>query len=184
MIRKDQAMTNRALIVLLLFSPFLLQAQDSQIANTPFPHVANLVTLDKKTVSSRTFTNNGKPIIITFWLSTCKPCIKEQNAINRKLNQWRQEIGVRMIAVTYDPLEKLEIVKKIVQQNGWQHEVYLDKTKRFRNKMLGNWFGVPQLFIFDKDMNVVLHNYGYKNGDIENIEKFLKQLAEKIARSD
>jgi hypothetical protein len=32
-------------------------------------------------------------------------------------------------------------------------------------------------------MNVVLHNFGYKKGDIEKIEKILKQLTEKGSRS-
>ena len=143
----------------------------------PFPHSVDLVTLDNKTINSSSFVNYGNPVIITFWLTTCGPCKKEQNDINKKLEKWQNEMGVRVIAISTDPIEKLDVILRIVKQNNWRHEIYLDKRKRLRNKMLGNWFGVPQLFIFDKDMNIVLHNFGYKKGDIEKIEKILKQLA-------
>jgi len=169
--------TLRLTLLLLLWSYVLLHAQNiDKKRAVPFPHSVDLISLDKKIINSNTFTNNGKPIIITFWLTTCKPCIKEQTAINSRLNKWRIETGVRVIAISFDTIKKLEIVQKIAKQYNWKHEIYIDKRKLLRKKMLGNWFGVPQLFVFDKNMNIVQHNYGYKKEDIKRIETLLKKL--------
>ncbi len=42
---------------------------------------ATLKNLDGSKINSSTFSNNGKPIIISFWATWCKPCKKELDAI-------------------------------------------------------------------------------------------------------
>ncbi len=42
---------------------------------------ATLKKLDGSKVNSATFANDGKPIIISFWATWCKPCKKELDAI-------------------------------------------------------------------------------------------------------
>jgi len=43
--------------------------------------VVIIKNLDGSKVSTATFTNNGKPIIISFWATWCKPCKKELDNI-------------------------------------------------------------------------------------------------------
>jgi len=43
--------------------------------------VVTIKNLDGSKVSTSTFTNNGKPIIISFWATWCKPCKKELDNI-------------------------------------------------------------------------------------------------------
>jgi len=41
-------------------------------------------TMEGKKVDTRTFSNDGKPIIINFWATWCAPCKKELSAIAEK----------------------------------------------------------------------------------------------------
>ena len=55
---------------------------------------ATVKKLDGSKVNSNTFTNNGKPIIISFWATWCKPCKKELDAIHENYSDWTKETGV------------------------------------------------------------------------------------------
>ena len=58
--------------------------------------------LDGTKVNTSTFTNNGKPIIISFWATWCKPCKKELDAINETYDELVKETGVKLIAISID----------------------------------------------------------------------------------
>ena len=50
-------------------------------ANAQLPSV-QLKDLAGKPVDSSTLSNDGKPFIISFWATWCKPCIRELTAIH------------------------------------------------------------------------------------------------------
>lgn len=41
-------------------------------------------------------------MIISFWATTCKPCIRELDAINELLPDWLEEAKFRVVAVSTD----------------------------------------------------------------------------------
>ena len=45
---------------------------------------------------------DGTPMIISFWSTTCKPCIMELNAINNALPDWLEEVDMKVVAVSVD----------------------------------------------------------------------------------
>ena len=55
---------------------------------------------DGKTVDISTLSNNGKPIVISFWATWCKPCKTELNTIAEDYEDWQEETGVKLIAVS------------------------------------------------------------------------------------
>ena len=48
----------------------------------------SLRTIDGKTVNTAKLNNNGKPFIISFFATWCKPCQQELDAINEVIADW------------------------------------------------------------------------------------------------
>jgi thiol-disulfide isomerase/thioredoxin len=46
--------------------------------------------------------NDGDPIIISFWALWCHPCIKELTTIADVYEDWQDETGVKLYAVSID----------------------------------------------------------------------------------
>lgn len=97
------------------------------IAQQRLPNVT-VQTLDGKKVDSRTFSNDGKPVIVNFWATWCAPCKKELNAIAEKYADWQARTGVKLIAVSIDDARSMARVKPYVSGQDWDYEVYLDPT--------------------------------------------------------
>ena len=59
----------------------------------------NLKDMEGNSHNFAKLNNNGKPMIISFWATWCKPCTKELNAISEVYDDWQEETGVKVIAV-------------------------------------------------------------------------------------
>jgi peroxiredoxin len=136
----------------------------------------NLKDLLGKTINSRDFDNDGKPIVISFWATWCKPCIEELNTIAELYDAWNIETGVKVIAISIDDSRNSKRVAPFVKSRKWQFEVYLDENSDFKRAM-----GVsnpPHTFLLDYSKNVVFEHNGYAAGDelhlLEEIKKAIK----------
>ena len=96
-----------------------------------------LKTIDGKTVSTDTLRNDGKPFIISFFATWCKPCNRELSAIAEVYDEWQKETGVKLYAVSIDKAQNANKVKPLVNQNGWPYEVMLDPNSEFRKSFGG-----------------------------------------------
>ena len=94
-------------------------------ASAQLPKVM-LKSIDGKSVSTDTLSNNGKPFIIDFFATWCKPCNRELTAISEVYEEWQEETGVKVIAVSIDQAQNINKVKPLVDNHGWQYEVLLD----------------------------------------------------------
>lgn len=70
--------------------------------NAKLPENVTIKTLDGQSVQSSVIQNDGKPMIISFWATWCKPCNRELNAIKEVYEEWQEETGVKLIAVSID----------------------------------------------------------------------------------
>ncbi len=152
----------RLLILLISFVCMLtVQAQ--------LPKVT-LKDINGKAVSTDTLSNGGRPFIIDFFATWCKPCNRELDAISEVYEEWQQETGVKIIAVSIDQAQNMNKVKPLVDNHGWDYEVLLDP-----NSDLKRAFGIqmiPYVLIVDGQGNIVYKHQGYTDGaEVELIEK-------------
>ena len=123
-----------------------------------------------RTVSTDTLSNNGKPFIIDFFATWCKPCNRELDAIAEVYDEWREETGVKIFAVSIDQGQNINKVKPLVDNHGWEYDILLDTNSDFK-QALGIQM-IPYVLIVDGQGNIVYKHNGYTDGaETELIEK-------------
>ena len=135
---------------------------------------ANVKTLNGKTINTSTFNNDGKPMVISFWATWCSPCKKELNAIAEVYEDWQEETGVKLIAISIDDARNKHKVKPYVNSKAWDFEVYLDENQDFKRAMNVN--NVPYTFLVDGNGKIVYEHNNYVPGDEDELLKKIKAL--------
>ena len=135
----------------------------------------DLKTLEGKSINSSKFSNEGKPMIISFWATWCSPCKKELNTIAEVYGDWKKETGVKLIAIAIDDSKSSNNVAPYVNSKGWEYESYLDVNSDFKRAMNVNM--PPHTFIVDGKGNIVWQHVGFKEGDEEQYIEVLRKLA-------
>ena len=129
-----------------------------------------LKTMDGKSVNTAELSNDGKPFIIDFFATWCKPCNRELDAIAEVYEDWQKETGVKIIAVSIDQGQNINKVKPLVANHGWEYEVLLDPNGDFK-RALGIQM-IPYVLIVDGQGDIVYKHNGYTDGaETELIEK-------------
>lgn len=130
-----------------------------------------LQDMDGNAVQTSEISNDGKPIIISFWATWCKPCLRELKAIHEVYPDWQDETGVKMIIVSIDQAQDAHRVKPMVDGFGWEYEVLLDPNGDFKRAM--NVQNVPHVFVLDGKGKIVYNHTGYVDGGEEDIREAL-----------
>ena len=96
-----------------------------------------LVLFDGKKTSLREL--RGRPVLVSFWATTCSPCVEELPELIRLYQEW-QRLGFELIAVAmpYDPPTR---VLEFVQRHGVPYPVALD----IDGKITSAFGGVPYI---------------------------------------
>ena len=136
-----------------------------------------LKTLDGGSVQSETLSNDGKPFIIDFFATWCKPCNRELSAIAEVYEDLQQETGVKIFAVSIDQAQNTNKVKPLVDQNEWEYDVLLDPNSDLLKALGGQM--IPFVVVVDGEGNIVAKHSGYTDGaENELIEEVRKLLAQ------
>ncbi len=134
----------------------------------------NVKTLQGKTINTSSFNNDGKPMVISFWATWCSPCKKELNNIAEVYEDWQDETGVKLIAISIDDARNQHKVKPYVDSKGWDYEVFIDGNADLKRAMNVN--NVPYTFLIDGDGKIVYEHNNYVPGDEDELYKKIKML--------
>ncbi|MCD4724347.1 MAG: TlpA family protein disulfide reductase [Bacteroidales bacterium] len=163
-----------SMIILVLLIGMSVYSQNEEKKGRKLPSI-NLRTAGGDPFNTADISNDGKPIILSFWALWCKPCIKELNTIADEYIDWQEETGVKLIAVSIDDARSSSNVKSFADGNDWDYEILLDVNGDFKRAMNVNM--IPHTFILDGDGNIVWQHTSFSEGGelqlIENVRKVI-----------
>lgn len=145
-------------------------------ASAQLPSV-QVKTLNGKTVNVSKLSNNGKPFVISFFATWCKPCMRELKAIAEVYHDWQDETGMKLYAVSIDEAQNAGKVKPLVDAEGWDYEVLLDSNSDFSRAM--GIQTIPHVLIVDGKGKIVYSHSGYTDGSEQEIIKKIRSLVKK-----
>ena len=161
---------------LIIFCTVSLWAQQPETGKKlqTLPSV-DIKTLDGKVFNTKDITNNGKPIIISLWATWCKPCIAELLAIADVYDDWVEETGVTLYAISVDDAKTAAKVAPFVNGKSWDYVVLLDQNWDFKRAM--SVVDVPFLCILNGKGEIVWQHTAYSPGSEEEVYEIVKKLA-------
>ena len=162
--------------MIVLFLGVTLYSQETTERNT-LPSV-NIKTLDGQTFNTKDIYNDGNPILISFWALWCKPCKKEMEAYNENYEDWQDETGVKIYAISIDDARSTAKVLPFVSGKAWEMEVFLDPNGDFKRAMNVNM--IPHTFLLDGNGRVVYQHTSYYEG----LEDEIYELVQKVAAGE
>ena len=156
--------------------PFILAFSTSTSPVNQLPSI-ELKKLTGESVDLRSYAENGKVTVISYWATWCSPCKRELDAIADVYPDWQEDYNMELLAITIDDARALAKVRPMVQSKGWEYEILSD-TRQASQQAL-NFQTIPQTFVVDTEGNIVYSHNGYKPGDEYELEDKLAELAGK-----
>ena len=147
----------------------------AQQKGNSLPNV-ELKTLDGQIFNTSDISNDGKPIVISFWATWCAPCKRELNNINDVYEDWVDETGVKVIAISIDDSRQVYKVAPYVQGKAWEFDVLLDTNGDFKRAMNVN--NVPFTILLDGEGKVVYEHNNYAEGDEDDLYDLILELVQ------
>ena len=161
------------LVAFMIITGFVFSQGNALLKNRPLPSV------DIKDVKGNPFNtlkieNDGKPIVISFWASWCKPCIKELTTIADVYADWQEETGVKIYAVSIDDARSSSLVAPLVNGKNWDYIVLLDQNGDFKRAM--NVGPIPHTFVLNGKREIVWQHTSFSEGSELELIDLIRKL--------
>ncbi|MEO9258463.1 MAG: TlpA disulfide reductase family protein [Crocinitomicaceae bacterium] len=141
-----------------------------------------VVDMDGNTINPSKVTNDGKPMIVNFWATWCAPCKRELSAIDDVYQDWVDETGVKLIAVSIDDERTKSRVKPFVDGEGWEYDIWMDPNWDFKRAMGVN--NAPFTFLLDGNGKIVYEHNNYSPGDENILHAKLLELVNEAKKAE
>jgi cytochrome c biogenesis protein CcmG, thiol:disulfide interchange protein DsbE len=158
----------------ILFSITLFSQELTVTKSRPLPNV-DIKDVKGNPFNTSKITNDGKPIIISFWATWCKPCIKELTTISDVYSDWQKETGVKIYAVAIDDARSSSQVGPLANGKDWDYEILLDPNGAFKRAM--NVGPIPHTFVINGKGEIVWQHTSFSEGSELDLISIVKKVA-------
>ena len=132
-----------------------------------------LNTADGGTVNFHDTLAKG-PVVISFWATWCKPCLKEMSHLNRMAGEFEGQ--VTFLAVNADNSKSVAKVAPFLSAKGYNNLIVPMDTGAELSSLLQVTGIVPFLIVFDEQGRAIYRHVGYKEGDEEELQHEIENL--------
>ena len=147
-----------SLLSLLMFSILILGQLPS----------VNLKDMEGNSHNFAKLNNNGKPMIISFWATWCKPCVRELPSLENLQSNFNAE-NFEIIAIHIGQTK--DQVRSFLIEQGITLNVLIDE-----DITLSNWMveAIPTTFLVNKEGIVEYRYVGEKDWGSESVISFIQ----------
>ncbi len=100
----------------------------------------------------------------------------------KKLNKKYKDSGLLILSISVDDSRTAGKVESFIRTRKYPCTVLMDTNKEAYDKF--HVTNVPQMFLLDTAGNIVYSHFGYRKGDVNQLETKLKDLLVKKAEVD
>ena len=165
--KTPSAARNRVVRLAALGLGLLLPAAGTAAPKSQF----TLPALDGETFSLQEALAEG-PVVLDFWATWCKPCIKSLPALQKIAREFDGRVGVYTVNV--DGPRNQPKVRPFLKRHRLELPVLLDHSREVMKQF--QLSGMPATIVFSTGGEVVYKHFGYKPGDEIRLRRELTEL--------
>lgn len=137
----------------------------------------NIKDMAGNAINTAEVSNDGNPIVLSFWATWCKPCKQELNTIAEEYEDWQEETGVKLVAVSVDDQKTTKMVEPYVNATGWEYDIWMDVNGDFKRALGVNF--VPHTFLLNGEGTIVYSHNNYVPGDEQELYDHILEVSGK-----
>ena len=142
-------------------------------AQDTLPTDVALKTLAGEDFSSADLARADGATIVALWATWCAPCKKELDVYSEFYEEWKEEYGAEIYAVSIDNARAIKKIPAMVEAKGWAFPVLTDDAHGMLSALQIR--SIPQIYIIGEDGAVLYEHAGYSPGDEEKVRKVLAE---------
>ena len=116
------------------------------------------------------------PVIIDFWATWCKPCIKGFPALQQIHDKYKEQ-GLTVIAISVDSPKSQSRVGPFIKSQKYTFEVLLDSEGKVARKY--NAVAIPRTVVVNPDGQIVYTSVGYRPSNEEKLDETVRSILPK-----
>ncbi len=167
-------MTHRRLagLALLLAALLVLTGTSVSVGADKKAPEFTLPNLDGDDVTLSELLEDG-PVIVDFWATWCKPCIKAFPDLQEIFDKYRN-CGLKVLAISIDGPKSMSRVGSLIKSKGNTFEVLLDPGQKVARKF--HVTSVPRTVLVNTDGTIAYAVTGYRPKNHEELEAAVAKL--------
>jgi cytochrome c biogenesis protein CcmG/thiol:disulfide interchange protein DsbE len=131
-----------------------------------------LPNLDGEDVTLSELLEDG-PVIVDFWATWCKPCIKAFPDLQEVFDKYRN-CGLKVLAISIDGPKSMSRVGSLIKSKGNTFEVLLDPGQKVARKF--HVTSVPRTVLVKTDGTIAYAVTGYRPKNHEELDAAVAKL--------